>query len=179
MPARKTLAIWFAILGCGAALLYARFDWGVDGGYYAKRAYVLSLYLFLITLPTVFYLARRTLHNDRVATGVTAVVFVVFTVPYRLLHLDALYYYAARPRIFELVTYPTPADGGFKLVNWPAPRLEFLPGGKLVQFPWEWLFVPLLFAIGAGCVWLVCWLRARAGFRVSRQCPSCSRSRSR
>ena len=99
MPGGRRLAIWFVILGCGAALLYARFNWSVDGGYYAKRAYVLSLYLFLITLPTVFYLARRTLHNARVATALTAVVFVVSTVPYRLLHLDTLYYYATRARI--------------------------------------------------------------------------------
>lgn len=181
-PARKTLAIWFVTLGSGAALLYARFDWNARGGHYAqiagqtgsfaaKRDYLLSLYLFVIMLPTVFYLARRTLHSDRVATALTAVVFVFFTVPYRLLHLETLYYYATHPRVFVLAIDPVPADEGFRVVNWPAPKLEFLPGGHLLQFPWEWLFVPLLFAAGVACVRLVCWVRARAGFSVARHVP--------
>jgi hypothetical protein len=167
----RALAIWGLVIAAAAIAYYFRFDWNVDGGYYAKRGFVLSLYLLALTLPTVFYLTRRALHSDRVAMAVTALVFVVFAVPWRLVHLDRVYYYATRPRAFDVATFPTPFDPGFKLVDWGQPRLDFLPGGALLQFPLEWLFVPLVFAMCAGLVWLIWWLRARVGLRCPRRIP--------
>jgi hypothetical protein len=151
--------------------LYLRYDWRTGGGFFAKRGFVLSLYLFVIMLPTVYYLARRTLHNDRVAALLTAAVFVVFTLPYKLLGLDSLYRYRVRPEAFippKSFAQPSP---DFVHVNSPAPSLQFLPGGALRTFPFYWLFVPLLFAFGSACVWGVWRLRARAGFRSARTVP--------
>lgn len=170
-PARRAIAIWLAVLGCGAALLFARFDWSIGGGFFAKRAFVPSLYLFVIMLPTVYYLARRTLHDRRVATGLTAVVFVVFTLPYKLLGLTSDYYYRVRPRVFLTPLSQAPSDLGYAIRHLPAPTLQFLPGGTLRAFPFDWLFMPLLFAFGAGGVWAVWSLRARAGFRTALIVP--------
>jgi hypothetical protein len=168
---RKEFGIWCLILGCGALLLYFRYDWSVGGGFPAKRGFWLSLYLLVIMLPTVFYLARRTLHSHRVATAVTALVFVVFTIPWHLLGLDSAFYYATRPRAFDLIQFPAPANPGYELIAGGPPRLAFLPGASLLQFPFEWLFVPLVLGAGAGLVWLVRWLRSRAGFTIGRRVP--------
>jgi hypothetical protein len=156
--ARRPLAIWGLILACGAALLYARYDWSLASGFIAKRGFALSLYLLSITVPTTFYLARRTLHDTRVAVALTAFVFVVFTLPYKLLGLVSIYYYRTRPQAFEVYQFPL-------------PHLQFLPGGTLRAFPFDWLFMPLLFALGAACVWGVWWLRRRAGFSTARIVP--------
>jgi hypothetical protein len=152
-----TLAIWFGVLTCGLVLLYLRYDWSIAGGRFAKRGFLLSAYLFVITLPTVFYLARRTLHDSRVAGVLTATVFIVFAAPYHLLGLDSLYYYRVRPQAFVISEFP--------------PSLQFFFGGKLRAFPFDWLFMPLLFVAGAGAVWGIWWLRARRGFRAARMVP--------
>jgi hypothetical protein len=170
-PTRRALAIWLLVMACGAALLYARYDWGLAGGFFAKRGFVLSLYLLAITLPTAYYIARRTLHDSRIAVGLTAVVFVVFTLPYKLLGLVSIYYYRVRPQVFEISQFPTPGAPGFAIENWPAPTLQFLPGGTLRSFPFDWLFMLLLFTLGVACVWGVWWLRARAGLRAARIVP--------
>jgi hypothetical protein len=151
----RTLAVWLAILAVGVALLYFRFDWSVDGGTLAKPAFVLSSYLFIIMLPTVYYLSLRLLHYRRVAVGLAVVTFCIFTLPYNLLGLNSLYYYATRPQYLPSIAFPS--------------RLEFLPGGTLATFPLYWLFMPLLFLFGAACVWLVRWARARAGFHAERR----------
>jgi hypothetical protein len=167
----RVLAIWMLVMAAGAAAYYFRFNWSVAGGYYAKRGFWLSLYLFVLTIPTVFYLTRRALHNHRVAIAVTGLVCLVFAVPWHLVHLDRLYYYATRPRVFDVAAYPTPFDPGFKLVYWGQPRLGFLPGGHLLQFPFEWLFVPLVLIVCSGLVWIVWWLRARGGFHCALRIP--------
>jgi hypothetical protein len=166
------LAIWLWILGSGAVLLYLRYDWNIGGGFFAKRGYVLSLYLFVIMLPTVYYFSRWTLRNNRVAVGLTAITFVIFTLPYNLLGLDSLYYYRVRPQWFvpDLSLAPPPPE--MQGIHFPAPTLQFLPGGLLRAFPFDWLFMPLLFAAGAACVWGAWWIRARAGFRARRMIPT-------
>lgn len=154
---RRRLTIWLLIIAAAMGLLYARYDWSVDGGFFAKRGFVLSVYLLVIMLPTVYYLLLRVLHSQRVAVCLTAATFVVFTLPYELLGLESLYYYATRPQAFEISQFP--------------PRLEFLPGGTLRAFPFDWLYMPLLFALGAGCVWFAWRVRARAGFLIRRKVP--------
>jgi hypothetical protein len=145
------------VLGVGIALLYGRYDWGLDDGRFAKRGFALSAYLLVILLPTCFYLARRVLHDAVAAAGATAFVFVVTTLPYRLLGLDSHYYYRSRPQVFGIDKFP--------------PSLQFLPGGTLRAFPYDWLFMPVLFATGAALIWSVWWLRTRARLTARRIVP--------
>ena len=149
------LVRWLAILAVGLALLCLRFDWSVDGGALAKPAFAFSGYLFVVMLPTVYYLSLRLLHHRRAAVGLGMVTFCIFTLPYKLLGLNALYYYATRPQYLPSIAFPL--------------KLEFLPGGTLGTFPLYWLFMPLLFLFGAACVWLVRWVRTRAGFHTGRK----------
>ncbi|HEX3617146.1 MAG TPA: hypothetical protein VHU61_11455 [Solirubrobacteraceae bacterium] len=153
----RALRVWLPVLGLGLAFLYFRYDWSIADGYYAKPAFLLSAYLFVIMLPTLYYLSLRLLHHRGTAIGLTAVAFVIFTVPYRLCGLDSLYYYAIRPPYLQSGTFPA--------------RLEFLPGGTVGTFPYDWLFMPLLFLFGAAGVWLVRWARTRAGFAMLRSVP--------
>lgn len=168
---RRRFGVWLLILLVGAALLYARYDWSVHGGFFARRGFVLSLYLLIIMLPTVYYLLLRTLHTRRVAIGVSVATFVVFTVPYKLLGLDSIYYYRTRPQWFvphgSLTFFAPQAQG----VHLPAPSLQFFPGGTLRAFPFDWLFMPLLFGLGTALVWFVWWVRGRVGFRIGRRLP--------
>ena len=167
----KALAIWLWILGCGLVLLHLRYDWTLGGGLFAKRAYVLSLYLFVIMLPVVYYLSRWTLRNSGVAVGITAITFIIFTLPYKLLGLDSLYYYRVRPQWYVPDLSLAPLSQIMQTIRFPAPQLQFFPGGVLRAFPFDWLFMPLLFLAGAACVWGVWWIRARAGFRARRMVP--------
>jgi hypothetical protein len=155
-PVRPVI-LWMLVLGLGVALLYLRYDWDLEGGRFAKRGFVLSTYLFLIALPTCFYLAREILRHTYAAVVVTGFLFVLATVPYELLGLDQIYYYRVRPRVFTIAQFP--------------PSLEFFPGGSLRAFPFDWLFMPLLFATGAALIWGVWWLRKRAGFTAARTVP--------
>ena len=59
----RTIGVWLAILAAGVGLLALRYDWGLDGGRFAERAFLLSAYLFVILTPTCFYLARWTLRS--------------------------------------------------------------------------------------------------------------------
>jgi hypothetical protein len=154
----RPLAVWLLVLSSGVALLYGRYDWDLEGGRFAERGFILSTYLFLILLPTCFYLACRVLHNRRVAAGISAAVFIVTTLPYELLGLDRIYYYRTRPQIFTVEQFP--------------PSLEFLPGGTLRAFPFDWLFMPMLYATGVTAIWGVWWLRKRAGFAAARKIPA-------
>jgi hypothetical protein len=151
------LTLWPPVLLCALLLLYGRYDWDLDDGRFAERGFVLSAYLLVILLPTCFYLTRQVLHNSVAATGVTAFLFVVTTLPYELLGLDEIYYYRVRPRVFGIDRF--------------TPSLEFLPEGTLRAFPLDWLFMPLLFATGVGAIWSVWWLRQRAGATASRRLP--------
>jgi hypothetical protein len=154
---RQRLGVWLLVLGAGVALLYARYNWDVAGARFAKRGFVLSTYLFLILLPTVYYLARLTLRDRLVARLLTAVVFLITTLPYHLLGLDGSYYYRVRPQVFTIAQFP--------------PSLEFLPGGTLRAFPFDWLFMPLLFAAGALLIWGVWWVRGRSGTLAAHRIP--------
>jgi hypothetical protein len=156
-PVRPVI-LWLLVLGLGVALLYARYDWGLESGRFAKRGFVLSTYLFLIALPTCFYLAREILRHTGAAVAVTGLLFIATTVPYELLGLDEIYYYRARPRVFTIAQFP--------------PSLEFFPSGTLRAFPFDWLLMPLLFATGVALVWGVWWLRKRAGFSAARTVPT-------
>ena len=73
--ALRPLALWLLVLASGLGLLYARYDWDLEGGRFAKRGLVLSAYLLAILLPTCFYLAHRVLHNTPVAVGLTGLDF--------------------------------------------------------------------------------------------------------
>jgi hypothetical protein len=154
----RSLALWLLVFAAGGALLYARFDWDPAGGRFAERAFVLSAYLLLILLPTCFYLARRVLHSTVGAALATGFVFLVTTLPYELLGLDQFYYYDDRPHYFLIDQFGRPS-------------MEFFPGGTLRAFPYDYLFMPLLFATGTAMVWAVWWFRRRAGLVTSRKIP--------
>lgn len=162
LPSRqvmRTLGIWALILAAGVGLLALRYDWGPDGGRFAERAFLLSAYLLVILLPTSFYLARWILRSSTAAAVLTGALFVVTTLPYKLLGLNSLYYYAGheRPRVYAIDVI--------------TPALEFFPGGMLKAFPFDYLFWPLLFLAGAGIVWGIWWLRKRAGAGTARRIP--------
>jgi hypothetical protein len=160
LPSRRALrpyALWLLVLAAGVGLLALRYDWGPDAGRFAERGFLLSAYLFLILLPTCFYLARWLLRSTRAAAILTGVVFFVTTLPYKALGLDDLYYYRVRPHVF-------PID------RIRVPSLEFFPGGMLRAFPYDWLFWPLLLAAGVALIWGVWRLRNR-GAAASRRLP--------
>jgi hypothetical protein len=158
----RPIAVWVLVVGCGLGLLYARFDWSVEDGRFAERGWLLSAYLFAILLPTVYYGACRLL-RDRVAAGLlTGLVFLVTTLPWRLLGLDRFDYYADRPRYFRVDQIEGPNA---------IPTLQFLPEGVLRSFPFDWLFMPLLFAFGVACIWGLWWVRERAAAAPSRVVP--------
>jgi hypothetical protein len=156
----RPVGLWLLVFAAAGALLYARYDWGPDGGRFAERGFVLSAYLLVILLPTCFYLARRILRSPAAATVVTGFVFIVTTLPYELLGLDQFYYYQDRPTFFTIDQF-----------GYDFPSLEFLPGGTLRAFPYDELFMPLLFATGAALIWTVWWLRRRAGSTPPRKVP--------
>jgi hypothetical protein len=160
LPSRRSLrpfALWLLVLAAGIALLYGRFDWDPGGGRFAERGFLLSVYLFLILLPTCFYLARRILHSTAAAAVLTGFVFTVTTLPWELLGLDQFYYLRERPPVF-------PSD------YLGPPSLEFFPEGTLRAFPYDYLFWPLLFAGGLAAIWGVWWFRNRTR-AVSRRLP--------
>jgi hypothetical protein len=146
------------VLAAGLDLLYARYDWDLQGGRFAERGFFLSAYLLVILLPTCFYLARHVFHNTWVAAGLTGVVFILTTLPYEVLGLDEISYYRVRPQVYTIQDFP--------------PSLQFFPEGALRAFPFDWLFMPLLFAIGAGAIWGTWWLRNRAGLSAARRIPA-------
>jgi hypothetical protein len=160
-PSPRTLlicAIWTGLLVVALGLLYGRYDWDLEGGRFAERGFVLSAYLLVLLLPTCFYLFRYVLHNALVAALVTAFVFVLTTLPYKLLGLDKYYYYRVRPQVFTIEQFP--------------PSLEFFPSGTLHAFPFYWLFTPMLFTAGAAVIWGTWWIRSRAGFMAARRIPA-------
>jgi hypothetical protein len=156
----RTIGVWLAILAAGVGLLALRYDWGPDGGRFAERGFLLSTYLFLLLLPTCFYLSRWLLRSSRAAIVLTSIVFLATTLPYKLLGLTDDYYYRVRPHVFPINRIRVPS-------------LEFFGGGMLKAFPYDWLFWPLLLLGGLAAIWGVWRLRSRGG------CPSCSASRSR
>ena len=160
-PELRIVAAWLLVLVAGLVLLYLRYDWSVAGGHYAERAFLLSAYLFVLLLPTTFYLARWLLADTRAAFVLTGLLFVATTLPWDLLGLDSLAYYADRPRFLIYLDVP------------PARALatQFLPGGLLYSFPYDYLFMPLLFAAGAGVIWGAYAIRARAGRVAPRAIP--------
>ncbi len=76
------------LLAAGVGLIALRYDWGPEGGQVRRAGVPALAYLFLILLPTCFYLARWLLRSTRAAAIVTGVVFVITTLPYKLLGLD-------------------------------------------------------------------------------------------
>jgi hypothetical protein len=154
----RTIGVWLAILAAGVGLLALRYDWGPDGGRFAERGFLLSTYLFLIFLPTCFYLSRWLLRSRRAAIVLTSIAFLVTTLPYKLLGLTDDYYYRVRPHVFAI--------GGIRV-----PSLEFFPGGMLKAFPYDWLFWPLLLIGGLAAIWGVWKLRSREG-TASRRLPA-------
>jgi hypothetical protein len=156
--ALRALALWLVVLAAGLALLVGRYDWDLGDGRIAERGYFLSAYLLVILLPTCFYLARLILHSTAVAVALTALLFVATTLPYELLGLNEIYYYRVRDQVFLLDRF--------------TPSLEFLPEGTLRAFPYDWLFMPLLFATGVAIIWGVWWLRKRVGATAGRKLPA-------
>jgi hypothetical protein len=145
----RPIAVWVLVVACGLGLLYARYDWSVEGGRFAERGFALSAYLFALLLPTVYYGARRLLRDVVAARVLTALVFLATTLPWKLLGLDRFNYYADRPRHFQIDRLGA------------TPSLEFFPSGTLRAFPYDWAFMPLLFAFGVACIWGLWRLRER------------------
>lgn len=138
----RPAAAWLGLLVAGLVLLLGRFDWSGPERPFARRGYLLSAYLFVLTLPLVYGLLRRLCRPRWVATAATGATFVVLTLPYRWLNLDGLYYYAGRDRQWYTVD------------EVPVPKTRFLPDGPWTTFPHDVaLFAVLvLLAVGAALV---------------------------
>lgn len=133
----------------GLGLLYGRYDWTDQPVRYAQRGFWLSAYLLAILLPTAYFGALRLLRDRWAARAICGVALLVATLPYEWLGLDRYSYYRDRPLWFELNQVPVP------------PHHEFFPSGSLHAFPYDWLFMPLLFAVGCGLIWGAWWIRRR------------------
>jgi hypothetical protein len=157
----RPLAIWLLVLAAGIALIHARYDWDVRGGFFAKRGFYLSGYMFVLLLPTFFYLTRRILRSASAAVVLTGILFIVTTLPYRLLGLDQFYYYASAIRAPRPHVY---------YINLITPHLEFFPGGMLHAFPYDYLYWPGLFAVGLSGIWAI-WRFRNRGLTVSKRVP--------
>ena len=152
-PLRRILA-WVLLLGAGVLMIYGRFDWGAATYQNSKTAFLLSSYLFVLTVPTVYFVSRALGRNERFARCLAGAVYVIFSLPYRWLNIDGLFFYATRPYFY------TVEQSGV----WP--RTEFLPGGleHLPDFPHERLLFASLVVLGLVSV-LIFW---RRGDRESR-----------
>ena len=132
-------AAWIAILGVGSLLLRGRYDVSPEAWEATSKGYLSSLYFFVPTLPSAYYLLRASPLRPRVVQGITAGLFFLLCLPYRWLGLDRLHY-RLEPHFWS--------DGGA-----PAPTLTFLPSTFPVEsFPHERLFFVALFIVFVGAV---------------------------
>jgi hypothetical protein len=127
------VGVWAAVLAAGAALLRGRFDLSPPALEHTRRSYASSLFLFVLTVPTAYYLLRGptgpTL-RPRVALAFSAALFTLLTLPYRWLGLTRWHH-----EINAVLWSDTS----------PAPQLSFLPTTFPVEsFPGERLFFPAL-----------------------------------
>jgi hypothetical protein len=155
----RSYAVWALLIVVGLVLLYLRYDWGGAEDRYAERGFLLSAYLFVLTLPTSYYLTRRVLRSSAGAAVATGIVFVATTLPWHLLGLARFAYYADRARYFS-----------FDQIG-RTPAHEWLPEGTLRSFPYDWIFMPLVLATGVALIWGVWWLRNRGGAVAARTVP--------
>jgi hypothetical protein len=146
----RPILTWAVVLGTGIVLLYGRFDWRPSHYVNSKTAFVLSVYLFVITVPLVYYVTRALVRSRRIAVGLTAVVWLIFSLPYRWLGLDRWFYYAHRPYFYTRAQVHI------------TPTTTFLPSGlDHSDFPYEaGFFVGL--AVVAIAIATVRWWRGRA-----------------
>jgi hypothetical protein len=150
-PLGRVLLIWVAVLGAGVILIAGRFDWRPSHYDNSKTAFILSGYLFIFTVPLVYFVTRALVRSRRVAVGLTTVVWLIFSLPYRWLGLDHWYYYAHRPYFYTAAQVPI------------TPSTTFLPGGldQLPDFPLEAIFFGGL-AVAAIVIASIRWWRGRA-----------------
>ena len=146
-PWPRAVVTWTALLGAGLVLLLGRFDWSGPARPFARRGYLLSGYLFVLTVPLVYYLVRRLCRSRRAALWATGVAFAVLTVPYRWLGLDRFFYYEGRDRQWYTVD------------EVPVPSTQFLPDGPWSTFPHDLVLSMVLIGVAMGCAGLVVWRR--------------------
>jgi hypothetical protein len=147
----RAILAWIAVLGAGVLLIAGRFDWRPLHYDNSKTAFILSAYLFVFTVPLVYFVTRALVRSRRVAVGLTAAVWLIFSLPYRWLRLDHWYYYAHRPYFY------TPTQVAI------APSTTFLPGGlgQPPDFPLEAIFFGGL-AVVSIAIASIRWWRGRA-----------------
>ena len=157
-PTVRALGIWAAGLGVGLVVLSGRYDWSSVAHVYSLRGYLSSAYMFVLFLPTLYYTLDRFLPQQRDVLGVTAVIAVLLTLPYRWLGLDRFYYYANRRQWYNLgepgILPPEP--------DWFPDALRRLPA-----IPYEGLLFGGLFMIGVAIAAL-CWRRQQQSWKSSR-----------
>jgi hypothetical protein len=127
-PTVRALGIWAAVLALGLVVLSGRYDWSSAVYVYSLRGYVSSAYMFVVFLPALYYTLDRFIPSRRVVLGITAVVAVLLTLPYRWLSLDRFYYYANRRQWYNL------GEPGV-----PLPKPDWFPGAlsRLPAIPHE------------------------------------------
>jgi hypothetical protein len=82
------LAIWVPLLGLGALVLRGRFSELGPPQSFPRQAYFSSLYFFVLVVPVAYALIRAAGGSQRVAAIVTALIFVVASLPARWLGLE-------------------------------------------------------------------------------------------
>jgi hypothetical protein len=157
-PTIRALGIWAAVLGLGLVVLSGRYDWSSAVYAYSLRGYLSSAYMFVVFLPTLYYTLDRFIPQRRVVLGVTGVMAVLLTLPYRWLSLDRFYYYANRRQWYNL------GEPGI-----PPPEPDWFPEAlrRLPAIPHEGLLFGGLFATGV-IVAAICWKYGQHSWKVPR-----------
>lgn len=124
--ATRHVGAWLGVLGAGALLLHGRYDFTKP---LAIRNYASALFLYVLVVPTCYYLLRLTTLRKGVALSLTALVFLVLSLPHHWLHLDR-YFRDPHVRWWNELEAGDPPRGflpkTFPVESFPHERLFFL-----------------------------------------------------
>jgi len=135
----KSAIIWLFLLATGLLLLSGRYNWEEDVKQYSLRGYLSSAYMFVIVLPTLYYLLKFFIPRTKIAKSLTLFLAILFTLPYRWLGLDKWYYHRNR-FVYKFFHLDPTREATF----------DWLPQGltNLDSIPYELLFFTVLLILG-------------------------------
>ena len=142
------LTVWAGVLGVGALLLAGRYDLSAAAMPHARSSYLSSVFFFVPTLVSAHYLLRLSPLRRGAVYALSALLFVLLTLPYHWLGMTPL-----RRHACALWT----TEGA-------APAFTFLPDRFPVEsFPNERLFfVALLLSLALSATALTSFVSPRA-----------------
>lgn len=135
---------WLVILVIALLVLRGRYLWETEVVRFSRRGYLSSAYMLVVFLPTLYYGMKQFVTNLEVVKVITALLAVVFTLPYYWLGLDRWYYNANQP-----ITYPF------------SPGIPYRFQGGLFEglkhyrtMPYEISFFVIMIGLGIGVAFL-------------------------